>query len=202
VQRNCNLIVAHHPIVFQGMKKINGKNYVERAVVAAIKNDIAIYAIHTNLDNILLGVNDAMADRLGLVNRKILSPKHNLLVKLFTFVPIEKAEIVRNALFEAGAGNIGKYDDCSFNIDGFGTFKAGEGTNPFVGEQGKLHQEKETKIEVILPTWLTGKVVAILKNIHPYEEPAFDIVPLVNELASVGSGLIGELPEPLLDSKH
>jgi dinuclear metal center YbgI/SA1388 family protein len=195
--RGCNLVVAHHPIIFGGLKKINGKNYVERTVIAAIKNDIAIYAIHTNLDNVLDGVNDRLADRLGLINRRVLLPKTGQLMKLHTFVPIAQAEKVRSALFEAGAGNIGEYSEASFNMDGTGTFKGSAGTNPFVGEPGKRHEEKETRLEVIFPAYLQSAVTKALLGAHPYEEVAYDIMSLVNDYQSVGSGLLGELPEAL-----
>jgi dinuclear metal center YbgI/SA1388 family protein len=195
--RGCNLIVAHHPIIFGGLKKINGGNYVERTVIAAIKNDIAIYAIHTNLDNRLDGVNDRMADRLGLINRRVLAPKPGQLMKLFTFVPIAHAEKLRSALFGAGAGNIGEYSEASFNTDGSGTFKGSENTHPFVGEPGKRQEEKETKIEVIFPSWLQRPVIAALLKTHPYEEVAYDIVSLSNDYQHIGSGLLGDLPEEL-----
>ena len=192
-----NLVVAHHPIIFGGLKKITGKNYVEKTVITAIKNDIAIYAIHTNLDNVINGVNNRMADRLGLINRKILAPKQGHLLKLFTFVPLAQADKVRSAIFEAGAGQIGNYNEVSFNAEGFGTFKAGEGANPFVGQIGQQHREDEIKMEIIFPAFLQNKIVtALLKN-HPYEEVAYDIVELANEHQRVGSGLIAELPEPV-----
>ena len=148
---NCNLIVAHHPIIFRGLKKITGKNYVEQTIINAIKNDIAIYAIHTNLDNVIDGVNNKIADKLNLINRQILLPKENMLMKLYTFVPVEHAEKVRTAIFNAGAGFIGNYSECSFNAEGKGTFKAGENTNPFVGEKNIRHEENEIKTEVIFP---------------------------------------------------
>jgi dinuclear metal center YbgI/SA1388 family protein len=194
---NCNLVVAHHPIVFGGLKKLNGNNYVEKTVIAAIKNDIAIYAIHTNLDNIITGVNATIANKLGLVNRSVLAPKTGLLSKLFVFVPANHAENVRAALFAAGAGNIGNYSEASFNADGFGTFKGNSQTNPFVGEKGKRHEEKEVKIEVLVPNWLQNNVVKAMLAAHPYEEVAYDIVPLANTNQEIGSGLIGQLPEPM-----
>ncbi|PZP52558.1 MAG: Nif3-like dinuclear metal center hexameric protein [Pseudopedobacter saltans] len=199
IAKNINMIVAHHPIVFKGLKKINGKNYVEQTIIAAIKNDIAIYAIHTNLDNVIDGVNARIADILGLVNRKILVPKSGELCKLVTFVPNDHSENVRNALFKAGAGNIGNYDQCSFNTEGHGTFKASEGTKPFVGHIGERHVEPETRIEVIFPKYLKGKVVAALISAHPYEEVAYDIYLLENDYAQVGAGLVGELPEALTE---
>ncbi len=195
--KGCNLIVAHHPIVFGGLKKLNGKNYVEQTVITAIKEDIAIFAIHTNLDNILTGVNGRIADLFGLVNRRVLSEKTGALRKLFTFVPAAQAELVRSALFEAGAGHIGNYSECSFNADGMGTFKAGDGANPFVGELHRRHTEKEVKMEMVFPAWLQGALVMALKSAHPYEEVAYDIVELANSHPSIGSGLLGELPEPL-----
>lgn len=195
VRKKCNLIVGHHPIVFRGLKKITGKNYVERTVIAAIKNDIAIYAIHTNLDNVLHGVNKKIAEKLGLVNCKVLLPKEETLEQLITFVPVEQAEKVRSALFAAGAGSVGKYDECSFNITGKGTFRAGEGSNPFVGEQGVRHAEEEVRMEMIYPSHLQKKIISALKNSHPYEEVAFYIHALQNVHDNTGSGLIGELAE-------
>jgi dinuclear metal center YbgI/SA1388 family protein len=195
VQKKCNLIVAHHPIIFSGIKKLNGKNYIEKTIIRAIKNDIAIYAIHTNLDNVLNGVNGKMASLLGLKNCSILRPKENTLRKLFTYVPIEKADMVRNALFKAGGGQIGNYSECSFNTEGIGTFKAGEGTDPYVGEKGLQHQEKEMKVEIIFPGFLEQKMVTALKDAHPYEEVAYEVVSLTNRHPSIGSGIVGELPE-------
>ena len=197
IEKKCNLIVAHHPIIFGGLKKINGKNYVEKTVITAIKNDIAVYAVHTNLDNVLHGVSGKMAAMLGLQNVSVLALKDSTLKKLFTFAPLDKAEQVRNAIFTAGGGHIGNYSECSFNAEGIGTFKGGEGTNPYVGEAGKLHQEKEIKIEVIIPAYLESRVVAAMKAAHPYEEVAYEIVSLSNTHQGIGSGVIGELPAVL-----
>lgn len=195
VEKKCNLVVSHHPIIFGGIKKINGKNYIENAIINAIKNDIAIYAIHTNLDNVIHGVNGRMAKMLGLKNVSILSAKENTLKKLFTFSPVEYAEKVRNAIFEAGGGQIGNYSECSFNSEGTGTFKAGKGAEPFVGDIGIQHQENEVKIEVIFPSFLENKIINALKKAHPYEEAAFDVISLSNSDRSVGSGVIGDLHE-------
>lgn len=195
--KNCNLIVAHHPIIFSGLKKLNGKNYIEKAVIAAIKNDIAIYAIHTNLDNIISGVNGRIADLLGLKNISVLLAKDNCLKKLFTFVPVSEAGKVRNAIFEAGGGHIGNYSECSFNVEGTGTYKAGEHTNPFIGKIGEQHREPEIKIEVIFPAWIENKIIQSLLTAHPYEEVAYDIVCLDNTFQQIGSGIIGELKDPL-----
>ncbi len=197
IEKKCNLIVAHHPIVFSGLKSITGKNYIERTLIKAIKHDIAIYAIHTNLDNVQQGVNAMMADKLQLYNQQILLPKKQLLKKLYTFCPTEKAEEVRQALFNAGAGQLGNYNECSFNLEGTGTFKANEGAQPYVGKTGELHREKETKIEVIFTTHLQGKVVAALHQAHPYETVAYDVVLLENEHPQVGSGMLGVLEKPV-----
>ncbi len=193
LKNNCNLIIAHHPIVFSGLKKLNGKNYIERTVIKAIKNDVAVYAIHTNLDNIREGVNAKICERIGLKNCRILSPKKDLLKKLVTFCPVEHADKVRNALFTAGSGNIGNYDECSFNAEGTGTFRAGDNTQPFVGEKGKRHSEKEIRIETIFESWLESAVLKSLYESHPYEEVAFDIYPVDNSHSSIGSGMTGEL---------
>jgi len=199
-RRNCNLVIAHHPIIFGGLKKITGRNYVESTVINAIKNDIAIYAIHTNLDNVIKGVNDKIADKLELINRKILAPKTAQLMKLFTFAPIEFAERVRSAIFEAGAGHVGNYSECSFNAEGKGTFKAGENTDPFVGEKNTRHQEDEVKIEVIFPFYQKNKIIAALFKAHPYEEVACDIIALENTYNNTGSGLTGELKHELSET--
>jgi dinuclear metal center YbgI/SA1388 family protein len=197
IDKNCNLIIAHHPIIFSGLKKINGKNYVERTVILAIKNDIAIFAIHTNLDNVLNGVNGRIADKLGLVNRSILSAKSSTLEKLFTFVPNDHIEIVRKAVFGAGGGSIGNYSECSFNVEGVGTFKGNEHTNPYLGQPGQRHYEKELKLEVIFPSHYEQHIVNALLAAHPYEEVAYDVIDLSNPHPTTGSGLIGDLPEPL-----
>ncbi len=197
LKHGCNLIIAHHPIVFSGLKKLNGKNYVERTVIKAIKNNVAIYAAHTNLDNVLEGVNAKICERLGLKNCTILSPMKNLLKKLVTFCPVDHAEKVRTALFDAGSGQIGNYDECSFNAEGTGTFRAGEGTSPFVGEKGKQHHEKEIRIETIFESYLETKIIRALLETHPYEEVAYDIYSLDNSYRETGSGMIGELEAPM-----
>ena len=195
--KNCNLIVAHHPIIFGGLKKINGKNYVEKAVVAAIKNDIAIYAIHTNLDNVLHGVNARMADKLGLINRNILLPKQSTQKKLYTYVPITDLEKVRTAIFAAGAGAIGDYSEAAFSHQGEGSFKPNENANPYIGEIGKRHYENEIKLETIFPAHLQQQIIAALIQSHPYEEVAYGIIELANPNERIGSGLIGVLSEAL-----
>jgi dinuclear metal center YbgI/SA1388 family protein len=200
IQKKANVIVSHHPIVFSGLKKITGKNYVEKALIRAIKNDIAIYAIHTNLDNVLHGVNGRIADLLGLQTREILSQKANTLKKLYFFVPVDHAAKVRNAIFDAGAGQVGNYSECSFNTSGQGTFKAEPGANPFVGRIGETHVENELRIEAVFPPHLQGKIVAAMKAAHPYEEVAFDVVDLANTDHRIGSGLLGDLPEAIAAS--
>ena len=199
IAKKCNMIVAHHPIIFRGLKRINGHNYVERTVIMAIKNDIAVYAIHTNLDNVLHGVSGRMASVLGLQHTTVLAPKENTLRKLYTFAPTDQAAEVRDALFAAGAGHIGNYSECSFNAEGTGTFKAGAGADPYVGRQGSRHQEPETKIEVIFPSHLESRILDALVRSHPYEEVAYDIVALTNRHRATGAGLAGELPEPLAE---
>ncbi|MCS5663003.1 MAG: Nif3-like dinuclear metal center hexameric protein [Flavobacteriales bacterium] len=197
IKRNCNVIVSHHPIVFKGLKSLTGKNYVERTVLKAIKNDIALYAIHTNLDNIHTGVSKMMADRLGLQNTKVLAPKNGLLKMLVTYVPENSAEKVRSALFAAGAGSLGAYSECNFSVDGTGTFKGSELSNPTIGVRGVREQVSEERIELVFPSYIESRVISTLKNTHPYEEVAYSIVSIDNANQFVGSGMIGELPEPL-----
>lgn len=191
--KQCNLVVAHHPILFKGLNKINGKNYVEQAIIYAIKHDIAIYAIHTNLDNVSHGVNLTIAQKLALTQTRILEPKRNQLLKLITFVPGSHAQTVQQALFNAGAGEIGEYSECSFSIVGTGTFKGSEQSNPTIGRKGIRETIPETRIEVILPIYLQKQVYAALIKAHPYETVAYDFIPIINEQEQVGSGIIGEL---------
>ncbi|MBS2097926.1 Nif3-like dinuclear metal center hexameric protein [Carboxylicivirga linearis] len=197
IQNECNMIVSHHPIMLSGLKKITGKNDMERVVLKSIKNDIAIYASHTNADSVMNGVSGRMCKKLKLKKCKILSPKKESLVKLVVFVPVNHAEELRKAIFEAGAGVIGEYDSCSFNVIGQGTFKAGETTDPFVGKKGELHREEEVRIETIMPSFIEKKVVGEMIKAHPYEEVAYDIYPLRNQWATAGIGMIGELEYPV-----
>lgn len=193
ISKGANLIIAHHPIVFKGLKRFNGNNYVERTLMLAIKNDIAIYAAHTNIDSVRGGVSERICDLIGLKNKKILSPVKDDLKKLVSFVPAEYADKVKEALFSVGAGSIGNYDSCSFSAEGTGSFKAGENTNPFVGEKGKIHFENEHRIETIFPKHLKGKVIGALLDSHPYEEVAYDIYPIENSNFDAGFGMIGDL---------
>ena len=197
IQKGCNMIVAHHPIVFKGLKKITGFTYVERVIISAIKNNIAIYAMHTNLDSVSNGVNKMISDRLGLNNTRILRPKKDLLFKLIVFVPSTHSEKVRTAIFDAGGGHIGNYSNCSFNSPGTGTFKADENADPFAGKIGETHHEDEVRIEVVIPKYKKETVVSALLKSHPYEEVAYDLIPLENDLVTIGSGMIGELEETM-----
>lgn len=202
INTGCNLVIAHHPIVFSGIKKLTGKNYVERTVIKAIKNDIAIYACHTNLDNVLhQGVNKKIADKLGLQQCSILLPKENTLLKLGVFIPKSHFNQVQEALFLAGAGQIGNYRDCGFSFEGLGTFTPTQGANPYSGELGKKSEETETRLEVVVPTYLKNQVLNAMFQAHPYEEVAYDLTQLVNARNDVGSGLVGYLPEEM-DFNH
>ena len=201
IEKGCELIISHHPILFKGLKRLNGNNFVERCLIKAIKNDIAIFASHTNLDSITGGVNSKIGEKIGLKNMQILSPAKELLLKLVTFIPEDHLDKVREAVFAAGAGHIGKYDKCSYNISGSGTFRAGEEADPYVGSIGEFHTEKEVRFETILPKHLKTQVVRALINSHPYEEVAFDLYPLENAMGNVGSGMIGELLDTLPEDK-
>ncbi len=200
IAKNCNLVVAHHPIIFSGLKKITGKNYIERVVIKAIKNDIAIYACHTNLDHVKHGVNNMIADKLGLINRKILDPKKGILKKLYTYVPAENKESLLNALFSVNAGQIANYSECSFAVDGIGTFKGNEFSNPVIGIKNTRITTNETKIEILFPNYLESKILKTLKENHPYEEVAYEIISLDNTNQEVGSGMIGTLEKPISET--
>lgn len=196
IERKCNMVVTHHPILFRPIKKLTGNGYTERAIIKAIKNDIAIYAIHTNLDNVSHGVNLWMAEKIGLqkASLQVLAPKTSLICKLVTYVPETQADQVRNALFEAGAGAIGNYIECSFNSHGTGTFKPLDAASPTIGVAGgPREQVAETKIEMVFPSYLTASTISALHRAHPYESPAYEVVQLQNEWQQTGAGLIGEL---------
>ncbi len=197
ISLGCNLVISHHPIAFRPFKSLTGKNYVERCMIQAIRNNIALYAAHTNLDNARGGVNYRLAQMLELQNVKILQPLENALLKFVTTVPLQYAESVRNALFNAGAGHIGNYDSCSYNLSGEGTFRAKEGANPHIGEIDRLHFEPEVRIETVIPVMKREEVLRALLAVHPYEEPVFDLYPIANNWPQHGSGVVGVLPEPM-----
>ena len=197
VAKNCNLVVCFHPILFSGLKKITGKNYVEHSIIKAIKNDIAIYAVHTALDNHQNGVNKIFCDALGLKNTKILIPKQDFIQKLVTFTVPENADRLRNALFDAGAGKIGNYENCSFNSTGIGTYKGNENSNPVIGNKFELTRSEELKIEVTYEKHLQRNILKALFENHIYEEVAYEIYNLHNSHQNIGLGMIGELDEEM-----
>ena len=201
ITKDAGLIISHHPLLFGGIKKITGKTYVERCITKAIKNNIAIYSAHTNLDAVSNGVNDRIAQKIGLRNLRSLSSVQGDLLKFVTFVPESYAPAVRTAIFEVGAGCIGNYDCCSFNSKGEGTFRGNGQSNPFVGIKGKVHAEPEIKVETIIPKHLKSKLIETLKAVHPYEEPAYDFYVLDNGNPLVGIGLVGEL-ETAIEEKQ
>lgn len=200
VDKCCNMIVAHHPLLFKPIKHLTSSNYVERCVVFAVKNNIAVYAGHTNVDKVKNGVSYRMAQKLGLENVGLLVPEVHQLLKLVTFVPKQHLNRVKDALFNAGAGNIGNYDSCSFASEGIGSFRANSQARPFVGELDELHFEDEVRVEVILPKNIKNRVVKALLNAHPYEEPAYDLFILENTNSNVGLGVIGYLNQPMEES--
>jgi len=193
IRKGCNMIVSHHPIVFKGLKKLTGSNYVERTVIKAIQSEVALYAIHTNLDNVPTGVNKMIADKIGLKDTIILSPKSGELEKLEVFVPSDHSDTLREAIFAAGGGEIGEYSKCSFNIEGTGTFLPGEGSDPYSGQKGKMEETEEVKIEIMYPKYLRSKVLSAMRNTHPYEEVAYYLHPLSNQNQFLGSGMVGDL---------
>jgi len=197
IQEGCNLIVGHHPLIFGGVKRITPANATGRMLLKLIENHICVYAAHTNLDNLEWGVNGILAEKLGLQECRVLRPLEGVLHKVVTYVPTAQADAVRDALFRAGAGSIGAYDCCSYNLEGTGTFRAGDGCHPFCGEVGQLHHEAETRIEVICERRIERRLLARLREVHPYEEPAIDCIPLANAYPAVGAGMVGMLPEPM-----
>lgn len=201
VARGCNMLVSHHPLIFRPLKRINSLTPSGRCVMAAVRGGIAVYAGHTSFDSAPCGVSFRMAQKLGLRNVKVLKPKDNSYVKLVTFVPPSHEEAVRVALARAGAGAVGCYDSCSFTADGLGRFRPLPGASPYVGSVGGLHTERESRIEVILPIYRVGAAVRAMLSAHPYEAPAYDLIPLLNSSADTGLGCTGELPEPLSETE-
>jgi dinuclear metal center YbgI/SA1388 family protein len=197
IDTNCNLIVAHHPIVFKGLKRLNGKNYVERTVIKAIENRVAIYAIHTNLDHVHTGVNRKISEKIGLKKTSILQPKTDTLSKLVAFVPKDNAGDVLHAMYKAGAGQIGNYRNCSFQVEGTGTFMPNENANPHIGSSNQQEYVEESRVEVIVPSHKEGAVLRALRSAHPYEEVAYYLTALKNENQEVGAGMLGELETAL-----
>ena len=197
IRKKAGLVIAHHPIIFNGLKRLTGRNYVERTIIKAIKNDVAIYAAHTNFDNYSSGVNAKICEKLNLKDCRILEPLSGNLKKLVTFIPVDFFEQVSKAVFDAGAGQIGNYDYCGYNSEGKGSFRGGENTNPFVGEKGQVHFENEIRFETIYPAWLQSKIIRALTENHPYEEVAYDIYPFENIFHNAGMGMIGYLPLPV-----
>ena len=200
IENNCNLIIAHHPIIFSGLKKLNGKNHIERTIIKAIQNNIAIYAIHTNLDNVKGGVSSKIANILGLKNQKILAPKKDLLRKLEVYVPKNHADELQNALFLVGAGEVGEYKNCSFQTEGIGTFLPSKNAKPVIGKSGKQERVEEVKIEVVFPKDIERRLILEMKKAHPYDEIAHQIYILDNIFPDVGSGIVGELEEEISSS--
>lgn len=197
IATGCDIIISHHPIVFKGLKRFNNNNYIEKAVIKAIKNDIALYAIHTNLDNVVGGVNTKLADKIGLQKQAILRQKDNILRKLTVYVPRSHVESVRQSMFDAGAGMIGDYDQCSYNTAGYGTFRPLEEANPSIGTIQQQERVEETKIEVVFNLQHERKILLAMFSEHPYEEVAYNIVSLHNNNRFVGSGIIGNLSESI-----
>ena len=197
IEKGCDVVISHHPFIYQGLKRVIGSRPAERLLVKAIKNDLAVISLHTNLDNILTGVNRKFSSLMGLEDVKILAPRRGYLKKLVVFCPVDYANDVRLAIFKAGAGKIGDYDWCSYNIEGQGSFRAGEGASPFVGNVNELHFEKEARIETIYPSYIENEVVRAMIEAHPYEEVAYDLYPLDNAFDMVGSGMIGSFKTPL-----
>ena len=197
IESGCNLVIAHHPIIFSGLKKINGKNHVERSIIKALKNDIAIYAIHTNLDNIKGGVSSKIADLLNLKNQSMLLPKTDYLRKLEVYCPKDETEKLRESLFKAGAGSLGEYKNCSFISEGEGTFFPTKDANPSIGEKGKEERVEESKIEIIFPKNIQGNLISEMKASHPYESVAYQIFKLENLVEDIGCGIVGELEESM-----
>lgn len=197
VRNEADLILSHHPAIFKGIKRINPASRLGYMLKQSLCHDIAWCALHTNLDNTLSGVNSWLCEHLGLQEVRPLVPLQGIYGKLQVYVPEAYAEKLRQALAEAGCGAGTKYDTCSYTSRGEGRFRAGSQAHPFTGRIGELHCEAECKIECLYPLHKTRQVLDVLRTNHPYEEPAFDLLPLQNEAVEQGAGAIGILPETM-----
>ena len=193
IKKDFNLIVSFHPIIFSGLKKLTQSTYVERVVTKAIKNDICVYAIHTALDNHRFGVSHALAENLGLYDIEVLSPKEKTIRKLTTYAPKNEAPVLLEKLYEAGAGKIGNYKECSFISSGKGTFKGNENSNPNLGVKGEKTEVDEVQINLIFELHSQQKILHTLFETHPYEEVAYEVFSLENKNQTIGMGSLGEL---------
>lgn len=197
IAKGVKMVVTHHPIVFGGLKRFNGSSYVERVVMKAIKNDVALYAIHTNLDNVHWGVNAKIMEVLGIKEHQVLSPMHDSLKKFEVYVPVGSEEELATAVYQAGGGKVSKYEECSFSVEGTGTFKGTEGTNPVIGEVGVRESVKEMKLEFIVPAFAAKAVERAARAAHPYEEMAYQWLAVENKATVYGAGAVGELDEAM-----
>ena len=195
ILNKCELIICFHPIIFSGLKSITGKNYVEKTVIKAIENKIAIYAIHTALDNHRYGISYQLGKTLGLVNQQILIPKTDTLLHLNTYVPGDHKETVLAALHAAGAGELGNYSETSFSVTGQGSYKGNELSQPAIGEKNKSTTTTEEKLSLIVPQHSKNKVIKALMDTHPYESIAYELTATLNSNPTLGMGSVGELPE-------
>lgn len=193
IARGANMVISHHPLIFRGLKRLTGRTPIERIVAKAIKHDVALYAAHTNIDSVSQGVSAHAAAKLGLTDVEILAPHRSKLLKIVVFVPTAHAMAVKEAMWAAGAGHIGNYDSCSYSMTGTGTFRAQSGAKPYVGTEGELHSEPEERVEVIVPSWRKEAVLGAMLRVHPYEEPAYDVLALEND-APWGFGVVGNIP--------
>lgn len=201
VRIGAGLIVSHHPAIFKGIKRINPASRLGYMIKQSLCHDIAWCALHTNLDNTLNGVNSYLCEQLGLKDVQPLAPLQDIYGKLQVYVPEAYAEKLRQALAEAGCGAGARYDACSYSSRGEGRFRAGSQAHPFSGQIGELHCEAECKIECLYPLHKTRQVLDVLRTNHPYEEPAFDLLPLRNEATGQGAGAIGNLQESMQETE-
>jgi dinuclear metal center YbgI/SA1388 family protein len=192
---NCDFIIAYHPPLFSAVKRItaDGPGHL---IHDAIRRGVAIYSPHTAWDAATGGTNDLLAEMLGLVHVAPLqiAPAASKHLKLITFVPEAGMDAVTSALFNAGAGHIGRYSSCSFQSPGTGTFFGNAGTHPAVGQPGKLEKQPEIRLETIIPVDKVDAIVRALLKSHPYEEPAYDLNVLAAPTTGIGQGRVGSLP--------
>jgi dinuclear metal center YbgI/SA1388 family protein len=195
-KKGANLIVSYHPLIFPNISSITDSTRTGMLTARLIRSGIALYVVHTALDSDpLFGTSRLMADALGLKNVQPLHPLGGLLEKIVVFVPYENLSQVQEAMWNAGAGSIGNYDECSFIVNGEGTFRGGEDTNPSIGTPLVREKVNEVRLEMICEKWKTARIVNAMKEAHLYEEVAFDVYPLANKHPKFGMGTLGELPK-------
>jgi len=197
VRTGAQLIVTHHPVLFKAVQRLTSDTVEGRTLLNLLRHDIAVFSPHTAWDNAPQGINRQLAELLDLTDIHPLRPQPRDELKIVTFVPAENLSAVQRAVWDVGGGVIGEYRDCSFVLEGTGTFFGSDAANPAVGQAGRLEEVAESRVEFVCPASLLTSALTALRQAHPYEEPAIDVYPLRSTATDGGSGRCGRLTTPM-----